>query len=236
MEDFFIPDCQMSIGNFFFKWCQKPCVNQQGVFCEACLMWIHQQCAGLTRLVFAQTENTWLFHLPTVHQYLWGYHRTINRQPSLLLWYHQCSSEAASASLPSTTITCNHQPSYKDVISISNTSSRSISSHLPDRPRKPLRSAISIYFNKCRSLLPKMEDLHVLASGVSPPTIITLAETWLDNLNVNSTSHPTCCTEETETTTVVELPFISIKLSRCWLFIVTHQRGRSITGEKSPNN
>ena len=40
---------------------------------------------------------------------------------------------------------------------------------------------LSVYLANCRSLLPKMDDLYLLVSGQSPPSILALTETWLDS-------------------------------------------------------
>ena len=38
---------------------------------------------------------------------------------------------------------------------------------------------LSLYYANCRSVLPKMDELHYLVTSPSYPTIIALTETWL---------------------------------------------------------
>ena len=51
----------------------------------------------------------------------------------------------------------------------------------PQHSSKPALSSLSLLFSNCRSLMHQMDELQVLVANASPPTIIALAETWLDN-------------------------------------------------------
>ena len=74
------------------------------------------------------------------------------------------SSRLSSASAPVSTL------------SVSDNSLSSAATLAP-----PPSTGISLYLANSRSLIPKMDDLRLLVSGSSPPSIIALTETWLDS-------------------------------------------------------
>ena len=41
-------------------------------------------------------------------------------------------------------------------------------------------SSLTFYYANCRSILPKMDELRYLVTSSSPPSVVALTETWLD--------------------------------------------------------
>ena len=74
---------------------------------------------------------------------------------------------------------CSRLSSASAPVSTLSVSDTSLSSAATLAP--PPSTGISLYLANSRSLIPKMDDLCLLVSGSSPPSIIALTETWLDS-------------------------------------------------------
>ena len=80
---------------------------------------------------------------------------------------------------------CEHSPlPFADCsrLSLGDDREKSIAQISLDSNTTSIAAATSVrgYYANCRSVLPKMDELYLVTSP-SPPTIITLTETWLDS-------------------------------------------------------
>ena len=139
--------------------CEKPVtVNQRGVQCEACLLWSHSKCLGLSNCDYENlqmSEDGWCC-------------ATCWKLP-----FADCSHLSSSTS-------GSAEVALPDVsISRSNVSVSSVQSGSPlVSACSPLTRDLSIYFAKCHSLRHQISDL---CHGQNPPSIVALCETWLDS-------------------------------------------------------
>ena len=127
--------------------------NQRGVQCDVCAYWLHARCIGLSSEEYAELQRS--------------------DDP----W---CCSKCQKESLPFFDVS-NSDSIFNTSDSIFNTSTAdspgdtepttSTSSHPP--------LSLTVFYTNCRSLLPKIDHIRLLAS-VHQPHIISICETWLD--------------------------------------------------------
>ena len=154
--------------------CGRPVKkNEAGVFCDVCCLWNHCHCYSISASEYRAlqcTEDGWCCPL-CERQALPFADRSLN--PS--------ASSTTSRSFEDQPSPTNPLDVAASCLSNSVCSTWSQSSLLGQHPNKPSLSSISLLFSNCRSLVCQMDELQVLVANNSPPTIIALAETWLDN-------------------------------------------------------
>ena len=162
------------IWKFPCGFCGRPVKkNEAGVFCDVCCLWNHCRCYSISANEYRAlqcTEVGWCCP-------------SCERQA---LPFADCSLNPSAASTTSRSFEDQPSPTnpldaVASCLSNSVCSTWSQSSLLGQHPNKPSLSSISLLFSNCRSLVCQMDELQVLVAIDSPPTIIALAETWLDN-------------------------------------------------------
>lgn len=132
--------------------CGKPVKNSDAtVFCEVCLFWLHCKCVSICSSDYRKLQHS---------EGGW------------------CCPTCEHSALP-----------FADCSSLSLGDDKEISVTTPSTLDSTISSAAAsrlsghqfIYYANCRSLLPKMDELHYLVTSSSPPTIIALTETWLNS-------------------------------------------------------
>ena len=159
---------------FHCGFCGRPVKkNEAGVFCDVCCLWNHCYCYSISASEYSAlqcTEDRWCCPL-------------CERQA---LPFADCSlnpsaSSTTSRSFEDQPLPTNPLDVAASCLSNSVCSTWSKSSLLGQHPNKPSLSSIFFLFANCRSLVCQMNELQLLVANDSPPTIIALAETWLDN-------------------------------------------------------
>ncbi len=154
--------------------CGRPVQsNQPGICCEACLFWLHTKCVSISTSDYVNLQasmggwccpNCWREALP----------------------FSNCSLPSEETITPafSTPIaTSSPHPSRNSshsslVSSVWNSNPPSIQQ---ESKTDPCKLNTTIFYSNCRSLLHQLTDLHLLANGSSPATIMALVETWLND-------------------------------------------------------
>ena len=154
--------------------CGRPVKkNEAGVFCDVCCLWNHCRCFSISASeyrVLQSTEGGWC--CPSCER--------------LALPFADCSLNSTTEAVSSFS-SIYHEPKppspFQDAASrcLSTTVCSNWSLPSPQHSSKPALSSLSLLFSNCRSLMHQMDELQVLVANASPPTIIALAETWLDN-------------------------------------------------------
>jgi len=140
--------------------CSKPVkANQRSVQCEVCQYWLHTRCIGMSPEKYSELQNSddsWCC--------------TKCQREALPLWNISNSDSFFDTSLKTSNISAAATPAG------ASTSCHAVAQP-PPGDSQPL-SFTALYTN-CRSLLPKLDHLRLLASA-RKPHIITVCETWLD--------------------------------------------------------
>ena len=126
--------------------------NQRGVHCECCYYWLHARCIGMDGEEYTHLQNSTdpWCCKKCLDEALPFF--SVSNSDSIF----DCSSSSSSSS-PSTPSVCN-----------------------TTQPQLPTPPHLTFLNLNCRSLLPKLDDLHIFAEAQSPD-VITLCETWLDD-------------------------------------------------------
>ena len=143
--------------------CGKPVKrNQAGLQCEVCLYWLHCRCLGYSRSNYEglqRSEESWYCPCCLLEALPFGDCSTISsandQQPRDQDQGHSSSPSAHHAGSPGGPI---------------------LPSKTPPPHASRVRSNHSLFYTNCRSLLPKIDELRLLASS-SQPTFLALTET-----------------------------------------------------------
>ena len=147
--------------------CAKPVKsNQRGVQCDVCTMWLHTRCIGISNEEYAELQGS---------DESWCCKKCLTEALPL----HDVSDTDSIFDAPADSTVNTSQDS-----SLTPTSANGHKENRQQQSPSPPKS-LSILYTNCRSLLPKLDHLRLLAC-TQTPHIIAITETWLDTTISNS--------------------------------------------------
>ena len=138
--------------------CQSPVrSNQRGILCEVCYKWFHTKCIGVSNEDCSRLQHSgeaWCCKTYLVEA----------------LPYHN-ASDASIFDSSSSSILSNSFNSQVDHVNTNSNVLKTASPYISNC------HSLSLFYCNCRSLIPKIDNLHALAA-THAPDVILLCETW----------------------------------------------------------